>query len=292
MKIISFFLFSAALSAALFAEAKGEAAEASFQVSVSEGARFTMAEDSYPAEAEALMNSLYYTCSLMPGDVLEMTSRMPHYLSKKVSIALQKTGGAPGDQDVCHVGSSYFLYGETQIVKAEDGVPEKALISLSNPFLEDVIEKAWMRKQHEEEEAQIRESLVNDSTAFKITEFYKGAVITYPPSAETAEVKAFMNGAHFDCSVAPGDVFEVTGMVNHWSGRSPLFARKIDGAPGDQNICPQGASLGFGFAKARNCMLIKNLEGEPKGLSCRGSLNDLFKDEVKESIEKLRALGL
>lgn len=242
-------------------------------IQVERGDHVTYPQDAEPVEVEALMNGLFYSCTVMPGDSFEIGSI--HNRSNGISeISIWKIEGKPGDQKICHVGSAiYHVTGTYETIKTKEGFP-KIITKLFYPFVfePDNLEDAQIRKNHEMEDF---------PSTVKTVLFREDDVIVYPLDAKPVEIEIRANNLDFSCIVAPGDSFIVANIVNHSIGRgkSAISFRKVGGKPGDQEICPLMSWIPI---MIEECKLIRTAEGIPESVNCRLSLENLFDTRERE----------
>ena len=79
---------------------------------------------------------------------------------------------------------------------------------------------------------------------------------------------------------------EIEGIHNRSNGISAIAIGKIEGIPGDQEICPLKNWFPI---MIEECKLIRQENGIPEGVNCRLSLENLFdtrEEEVETKSEK------
>ena len=227
-----------------------------------------------PLEVDAEINKLKYICTLMPGDSFEVIRifNYDHYADKRSEIKLQKKGGTPGNQTICHEDSSIEIIGMHEPVKSKDGVPQ-IVNKIRSPFVN------WNNIKEIQRRKRLPTTLATDETETIL--FKEDDLIVYPPEANPAEVESLINNIYFSCTEAPGDSFRVTGILNHTrNGYSIIIFRKEGGTPGNQDICPTES---FTNIEITECVLQKTEEGMPEGLLCNHSLKTLFNPPEESS---------
>ena len=223
--------------------------------------------DAEAVEVEAIMNSLYYRCTIMPGDSLQISS-ISNISDRRSRIAVRKIDGASGNQEICHLGSTiHHIEGTHEIIKTKDG-SLKAGNKIFFPivFTSNVLEGAQTRKNLEIEDT--------SSSNVETVLLKEGDKIVYPSDAKPVQVEIFIDGLYFNCNVTPGDSFKVDNIVNYSSGEAKISFSKVGGSPEDPESCPLGSRIYINEIK--RCKLIKTEEGIPEAINCRTSLANLF----------------
>ena len=232
--------------------------------------------DAEPVVVEALINGLFYHCTVVPGDSFEITKISDHSDGSS-QIVITKTEGTPGDQEICHIGSSiYHITGTYKIIKTKDGLPQN-ITQMFYPFVfePDNLEDAQSRKSHEKME--------DTPSTVKTVRFREDDMIVYPLDAEPVAIDISMNRLNFNCVVVPGDSFKVTNIVNYSFGGTEISFRKTGGTPGDQDVCPLNSWIP---TRIEECKLIRTEEGIPEAVNCRLSLENLFRTKEKEEVQE------
>ena len=248
---------------------------------------------SYPisaklVEVSALMNGLFYNCTIMPGDSFKVLF-VTNYDSGKSKIVIQKIKGAPGDWEICHRGSLTNILGVNRLSKTKKGFP----IIVTKIFYPFVIR--WTPEIRNTIEKEDHPSPVE---AILIRE---GALLTYPASAPKLIIggdlvtpvssvfraspkppvfRVSYKTIDFNCTVAPGDSFKTLQITNYRSGGAGVFLEKTGGAEGNEEICPLGTKIYN--EEVKNCKLIRTETGIPSAIKCRYPLNNLLGSPVVE----------
>ena len=272
------------------AEVKGEDINPDAQtILITEGDIIFYPVDAEPVEVSALKN-LFYTCTIMPGDIFEILS-FTNYDDGTSGINIKKIEGAPGDQEICHRGSTTFVLGINQRIKTKEGFPQ-SVTKIFYPFVfrPDVLENAQIRKNYERE--------VHPSSVETIL-LKEGDTITYPISAPALIIEGVLIESYstnpeapvfivsyknknidFNCTVAPGDSFEIRGLVNYRKGGARVSLKKTGGAEGNEEVCPLGTRIYSD--KIENCKLVRTETGVPDAIKCGYPLKNLLGSPVAE----------
>ena len=273
--IILFFLFGIQLMAD---EVTGEDSGPNSQlILIKEGDTISYPTDAKPVEVEALEN-LHYSCTIMPGDTFKI-SYITDYNDGRSDISIEKLAGAPGDQEICHIGSwIQGIKGVNHKIKTKEGLPA-TVTKFFYPFVfdPDNLKNAQIRKNYE------RENHPSDVETILLRE---NDIIVYPLSAEAIEIEVDFEGVDFNCTVVPGDSFEVRArtIAYYKNGNARLIIDKVGGKPGDQETCPLGLRI---ESKIKNCKLIRTETGIPDALSCRDSLKNFLGSQEEEETQEL-----
>ena len=219
--------------------------------------------DAEPVEVTAIMNNLHYNCTVMPGDTFEIRSII-NYSDGEASILLQKIEGTPGNQEICHIDSFISpLLGTHETIKTKEGFPKIR----HKFFLPFVLTPSDLRR------IQKRKNQTKIPADTEATFFKKRDTIQYPLDAEPVDIETKMNDLIFSCIVTPGDTFEIRSIINYSDGEAPILLQKIEGTPGDQEICPINIHIKIEIPK---CKLVKTKDGIPDGVNCAISPQKLF----------------
>ena len=270
--IILFFLFGIQLMAD---EVKGEDSGPNSQVIlIKKGDIISYPIDAKPVEVEAIKN-LFYNCTIMPGDTFKISS-ISDFDDGRSNIGIIKIDGAPGDQEICHIGSWIgYIEGVNHKIKTKEGFPT-TVTKIFYPFVfdPDNSKDAQIRKNQRE----------NHPSAVETILLRENDIIVYPLSAEAIEIEANFKGVDFNCIVVPGDSFEVRArtIIYYTTGNAGLIIDKVGGKPGDQETCPLGLRI---ESKIKNCKLIRTETGIPDALSCRDSLKNFLGSQEEEEEE-------
>ena len=277
------------------AEVKGEDINPDAQtILVTEGDSISYPLDAEPVEVSALKN-LFYTCTIMPGDIFEISS-FTNYDDGTSGINIKKIEGAPGDQEVCHRGSSTSILGIHQRIKTKEGFPQ-SVTKIFYPFVfrPYVLEGAQIRKNYE------REAQPSSVETILLKE---GDTITYPISAPAVIIGGVLIRSYstttpkpprftvsdknidFNCVVAPGDSFKIRGVVNYRKGGARVSLKKTGGEEGNEEVCPLGTQIYND--EIENCKLVRTETGVPSAIRCGISWDNIFfqKEEKEEQEEE------
>lgn len=214
-----------------------------------------------PVEVEASIakkNHLTYICTVMPEDTFSI-SYIFNYDDGTTKVAIKKTGGMSGDQKVCHKDSyihDVILQTPKTIKTKEEGIHE-----FYSPFTVDseTVKDIQRRKD--------KDKISTSNPVF----FKRGNRVIYPLDAEPAKIETNLD--NIPCTIAPGDTFETKLVINYIHGSSILLT-KVNGTPGDQEICHSDRdSVTIQIPK---CELVKTKEGIPEGVNCEVSPQKLF----------------
>lgn len=220
--------------------------------------------DAKPDEVIATMNGLRYVCTVTPGDYFKIFS-IYHNQERELKVAIIKIDGSPGDQKVCHVNSLFMVWGTYEITKTKENLPKK-IKTIFSPFI-----FVWNNLERIQKKFEMEDLSVTDTDKILLKE---EGILQYPLDAEPIEVTVIANHVSYNCTVAPGDYFQIIDVSYLDDGRAVIMLYKTKGKPGGQNICPMRSVMYIRTDK--KCALKRTEEGIPEGINCRISVQTFF----------------